>query len=101
MRWIVEAFWTDASCIHVETDTVTCREFADFIMGYLAAELPADTQASFQRHLSLCDNCQAYLKSYEDTVKLGKRAFDDANAAIPADIPEDLIKAIVSARRSL
>ena len=79
---------------------MTCREFADFIMGYLAAELPPDTQASFQRHLSLCDNCQAYLKSYEETVKLGQRAFDDDDAGVPADIPEDLIKAIVDARRA-
>ncbi len=70
-------------------------------MGYLAAELPPDTLASFQRHLSLCDNCQAYLKSYEATVKLGQRAFDDDDAGVPADIPDDLIKAIVDARRSL
>ena len=80
---------------------MTCREFADFIMGYLAAELPPDTQASFQHHLSLCENCQAYLESYQETVKLGARAFDDDDAGVPADIPEDLIKAIIDARRSL
>ena len=80
---------------------MTCREFADFIMGYLAAELPADTQASFRHHLSVCDNCQAYLASYEATVRLGKRAFDDDEAGVPTDIPDGLIRAILHARRSL
>jgi len=79
---------------------VTCREFADFIMGYLSAELPDETRRRFMRHLSLCDNCRAYLESYEQTVKLGARAFDDEDAAIPAAVPEDLIRAILDARRA-
>jgi hypothetical protein len=33
-------------------------------------------------------------------VKLGKRAFDDEEAALPADVPEDLVRAILAARRS-
>lgn len=78
---------------------MTCREFADFIMGYLDAELPASVRASFERHLSLCNNCQQYLESYKNAVELGKRAFDDDDAVIPAGIPEDLVRAIVSARR--
>jgi hypothetical protein len=31
-------------------------------------------------------------------VALGKRAFDDDDAAVPADVPEDLVKAILAAR---
>lgn len=79
---------------------MTCREFAEFILGYLSAELPEDTHARFERHLSLCTNCRKYLKSYEETVKLGKRAFDDDDAGIPGEVPEDLVKAILSARQS-
>lgn len=69
-------------------------------MGYLSAELPDDTRSRFMRHLSLCDNCRAYLKSYEETVKLGARAFDDEDAAVPGEVPEDLVRAILDARRS-
>ncbi|MFN7983561.1 MAG: zf-HC2 domain-containing protein [Vicinamibacterales bacterium] len=79
---------------------MTCRDFADFIMDYLSADLPADTLARFSRHLSLCPNCRAYLKSYEETVKLGRHAFDEGDAAVPGDVPADLIAAILDARRS-
>src|SRR5436305_10694806 len=58
-------------------DPVTCRAFADFLMDYLSAELPPEARAEFERHIEICENCQRYLKSYEETVRLGKRAFDD------------------------
>jgi len=32
-------------------------------------------------------------------VKLGKRAFDDEDPALPADVPDDLVKAILAPRR--
>jgi anti-sigma factor RsiW len=79
---------------------VTCRDFADFMMDYLSGELPAGTRASFERHLHVCENCQKYLAGYEETVKLGKRAFEDGQAELPKDVPEDLIRAILAARRS-
>jgi len=79
---------------------VTCREFADFIMDYLSGELSSESRAQFEHHLSLCTNCRKYLTSFEETVKLGKRAFDDDAAAVPADVPEELVKAILAARRS-
>jgi anti-sigma factor RsiW len=77
---------------------VTCRELADFIADYLAGELPAGTRSAFDRHLGLCVNCRRYLTSYEETVKLGRRAFDDEDAPVPADVPEQLVKAILDAR---
>jgi anti-sigma factor RsiW len=78
---------------------VTCREFADFMMDYLSGELSSESRAPFEHHLSLCANCQKYLTSYEETVKLGKRAFAVDDAALPADVPEELVKAILAARR--
>ena len=77
---------------------MTCRELADFIADYLAGELPADVNAGFEHHLDLCENCRRYLTSYEETVKLGKRAFDDDDAMLPPDAPEELVKAILAAR---
>ena len=32
-------------------------------------------------------------------VKLGRRAFDQDDAAVPAEIPEDLVKAIIAVSR--
>ena len=78
---------------------MTCREFADFMMDYLAGELLPQVRQQFDIHLSLCSNCRTYLKSYEETVRLGKRAFDDDEALVPAEVPEDLVKAIIAASR--
>src|SRR4029453_19149915 len=77
---------------------VTCREFADFMMDYLSDELSTESRAAFEYHLSLCTNCRWYLDSYRETVKLGKRAFEDVDADVPSQVPEDLVKAILAAR---
>ena len=78
---------------------MTCREFADFMMDYLAGELLPPVRQQFDVHLSLCSNCRKYLKGYEETIRLGKRAFDDDEALVPAEVPEDLVKAIIAASR--
>jgi hypothetical protein len=80
-------------------DPVTCREFADFMMDYLTGELAVATWQAFDHHLSLCPNCQKYLASYRETVALGRQAFDDDHALVDGRIPEDLVKAILAARR--
>ena len=78
---------------------MTCREFADFMADYLSGELPSDSRTAFEHHLRLCVNCQRYLAGYEETVKLGKRVFADDDAVVPAQVPEELVQAILNARR--
>ena len=75
---------------------MTCREFADFMMDYLSGELSSASRAELEYHLSLCSNCQRYFASYEESVKLGKRAFDGVDGAVPAEVPEQLVKAILT-----
>jgi anti-sigma factor RsiW len=77
---------------------MTCREFADFIGDYLGDDLSPEVRTAFERHLDLCPNCRRYLRSYEETVKLGRRAFDDEDAFVPPEIPEELVSAILAAR---
>jgi anti-sigma factor RsiW len=78
---------------------VTCRELADFLADYLSGDLPSATRAEFDRHLSLCPNCRTYLASYQESVTLGKRAFEDADAKVPSGVPEALVNAILAARK--
>ena len=80
---------------------MTCREFADFMMDYLSGELSSASRAEFEYHLSLCSNCRRYLASYEESAKLGKHAFDDEDGALPAEVPEQLVNAILAARRQV
>ena len=72
----------------------TCKEVLDFLGDYLSDELPAAQRAEFERHLAVCPPCVAYLKSYEQTIKLGKCACADEDEKPP----EELIKAILAAR---
>ena len=78
---------------------MTCREFADFMSDYLSGELSAECRTQFEQHLSVCPNCVSYLALYSQTVKMGKRAYDDEQEAVPTDMPEELVKAIMEARR--
>ena len=78
---------------------MTCRELSEFIADYLSGEIPADTRQQFDRHLFLCANCVNYLASYKATMELGRRAFEDEDADVPPQVPEELVKAILAARK--
>ena len=80
---------------------MTCRELADFITDYLAGQLPREIHTAFEHHLTLCPACVNYLSAYRTTIELNRRAFRDADAEgdTPSDAPEDLVKAILAARR--
>ena len=77
---------------------MTCREFADFMMDYIAGELPAESRALFERHLSRCPKCPHYFEQYKATLAAGKSAFNSPDEEIPEDVPEDLIQAILAAK---
>ena len=79
---------------------ITCRTFVEFLMDYMSGELPEAQRDEFDGHLAACVACVAYMKTYSDTVKLGKAAFENPDAAVPDDVPEDLVKAILEARRA-
>jgi len=78
---------------------MTCRELIDFLGAYLDGELSDEVRRRFGEHLAACPECSAYLETYRATVKLTKGAFRDPDGPVPADVPEDLVKAILAARR--
>ena len=79
---------------------ITCRELIEFLHLYLDGELPRDRVVEFERHLSVCDSCVHYLATYRETIALGKAACRDLDAPVGHEVPEELVAAIVSARRS-
>jgi anti-sigma factor RsiW len=78
---------------------MTCRELADFLMAYLDDELAPESRAIFEYHLSRCTNCVHYLYSYEQVVLATKDAFAETEHTL-APVPEELVQAILAARRS-
>jgi anti-sigma factor RsiW len=81
-----------------ESPYITCRELLDFLYLYLENELPEDRRQEFERHLGVCDPCREYIRQYQESIRLGRAAFADANAPADEAAPEELVRAILRAR---
>jgi anti-sigma factor RsiW len=79
---------------------ITCQELIDFLYLYLEDELPQDRRHEFERHLGVCPACRAYIREYQDAVRLGRAAFAEPGAPADEAAPEELVRAILSSRRS-
>ncbi len=77
---------------------MTCREFVEFLNAYLEGNLTPAEKAEFERHLAVCTACVRYLAGYNSTTRLVRDALVDA-ANAPADAPEELVNAILAAKR--
>lgn len=75
--------------------SITCRDFVASIDEYQGGEMPAPRRKRFAAHLSQCEKCSAYLRSYVGTVKLAKDAYSDDSD----DTPDDLVRSIMASHR--
>jgi anti-sigma factor RsiW len=78
---------------------MTCRQVVDFLDRYCDGELPRVQRARFRLHLALCGNCRRYLATYRKTIRLSKAALGDLDQPPPAEVPEELVQAILAAQR--
>jgi len=81
-------------------DELTCREFIAFIIDYLDGELDARQSSLFETHLDECPDCVHYLESYRATSVLAAQAMTQPSLPVPDDVPEDLVRAVLAARRA-
>lgn len=77
---------------------MTCRDFIEFLASYLDRELPAEEASRFDGHLAACPSCVNYLKTYGDTIRLARSSLSDPEGPVPAEAPEDLVRAILASR---
>jgi anti-sigma factor RsiW len=78
---------------------MTCRELVEFLMDYLDGQLSEPERMCFEEHLEECPDCVAYLATYQEAIRLGREAFTAGDDALPPDAPEDLVRAVLLARR--
>lgn len=76
---------------------MTCRELTDFLADYLAGRLPEAVAREFEDHLADCRDCGTYLQNYRETIRLTRETSDE----IPADVPDELVDAVIAACRRL
>jgi anti-sigma factor RsiW len=77
---------------------VNCREFVEFLMGYLDGELPERQRHVVDEHMAECPSCVTYLETYRETVRLGRELCANPEDPVPEDVPESLVRAILAAR---
>ena len=77
---------------------MNCKDFVEFMEDYRSGHLPDGQRVEFERHMSGCPSCICYLDSYEKTIQLGKKSLCEGEAPVPAEVPEELIQAILAAR---
>ena len=69
-------------------------------MEYLEGGLESSVRATFEGHMDDCPTCVTYLDTYRDTVRLGKQILcDTPDGPVPDDVPEDLVAAVLAARK--
>lgn len=76
---------------------MTCRDFAAGCGELANATLAPEQRRLYERHLSICRACMAYLASYEKTIELAKASarIDDADLE---QLEDSLIASILAAR---
>jgi anti-sigma factor RsiW len=79
---------------------ISCRDLVDFLRAYLDGELEAGERARFEAHLEICPDCVDYLDSYRETIGLAREAWHGAEEPALEEMPEELVRAILAARRS-
>ena len=80
-------------------DFLSCQALIEFLDDYVEDRLPTVERARFEEHLEVCDACVRYLKSYRGTVQL-LSVVASQDAAVPEDVPSQLVRAILEARRA-
>lgn len=77
---------------------ITCRELIDFLDDYVADEMDAPRRRTADEHLAVCPDCIRYVDSYRQTIAAGRAAFGDPAAPAPANVPPELVKAVLASR---
>jgi anti-sigma factor RsiW len=77
---------------------ITCQEVIEYLMAYVNNELLSTEHAAIDAHLAVCPECVTFLKTYEQTMRCERAAFDHPEHNVETPIPESLVQAILAAR---
>lgn len=77
---------------------ITCNEVITFLLAYLSGELPPEKEHEFERHLAVCPSCVAYMKTYRETVKMGRASLTEGSENAPPALGMELVNAILGNR---
>lgn len=76
---------------------MTCQELVRWLADYLDDEIPDAARRHFEQHLAACEDCQKFLNTYRETIRLCADA-GETEESLEEEMPEDLLRAILAAR---
>ena len=79
---------------------INCREFEAFLIDYFEDSLPKRQRLDLEMHMKLCRESREYLIAFKRSIDVSKRVFADLDEPTPVDVPEDLVRAIIDARKT-
>lgn len=78
---------------------MSCRELVEFLDEYLAGGMEPARVSAFNEHLAACPPCVAYMKTYQRSRTWARESLLQEKDAVPEEVPEKLVKAVLAARR--
>lgn len=80
---------------------LTCRDFVAFLDDYLSGGLSSGQRAAFDAHMAQCPSCVNYSRTYLEALRVAKAAFGCPDEPLSADVPEELVQAVLAAREGI
>ena len=74
---------------------VVCVSGVELLMEYMEGALAAEDRAAIEAHVAGCSRCQAFMASYEGSLRIMRAA---TRVEMPADLEASLIAAVRAAR---
>lgn len=79
---------------------ITCEQFEAFLLDYHEETLPPAQRSLFETHLKMCSQCRASLRGYIRSIELGQRLFGTGKGPLPAEVPDHIVTAVMTAMRA-
>ena len=76
-----------------------CQDTLEQLSEYLARNLSIEEANRFERHFAECPECREYLRSFQQVIRLGQAAWREPDDSVAANMPEELIQAILALRK--
>lgn len=81
--------------------SIGCKSFDAFIVDYIDDNLTDEERRIFIKHMNECPPCKKYLDNYQNSIRLSQTAFSKTKECSKKEIPEQLISAILDARKDV
>ena len=92
-------YWVKGLMYRYLPGMMTCLEFENFLVDYFDNDLTVEQKTVFEKHLKTCRECKEYLAAYKRTMEIAASGRFSSYEIMPKEIPEDLISAILDARK--